>query len=337
MIATRRWMLGLVALAAVAALARPAALTAQVPPDTAVAAAQGPDTGAADMGDAESSDTFGPALAGAPVVAATLRGAGDGALMAGVGLLALLAWVLPTGGGAPGRAAVRALWVAAVALLLHLAAWVLGASFDHTFGADAVPLLTATDAGRIELVRVCLVVATAIVALRRPAGAAVLGLLALAASAAVGHAAAEATTWSLPAKILHLWAGAAWLGGLLFLLLADRSTPEYPGAVERVSAVALASVLVVTASGVAAALLFLPHPADAFHTAYGALAFAKLGGVGILVLFGAYNRYVLVPRAREGAAVSRLGRSVAWEVGIMTAVILLGGLLAYVPPSPDAG
>jgi putative copper export protein len=290
---------------------------------------------ASDSTDAEGL-SWGPELLGAPVVAAALRGLGVGALMAGVGLLALIAWLLPAAGGAPGRIAMALLWAAVALLALHLGAWLLDASPDHRFDGDTMALLTATGTGRAELLRLGLMVLCAGLALSGQRSlAALIGLGALGVSADVGHAAAIATAISLPAKIAHLLAGAAWLGGLLWLVLADPAAPAYRAGMERVSAAALIAVLVVTASGVTAALLFLPRLRDLFHSAYGALALAKIAGVGVLVLFGVWHRYVLLPRAASVGGAGRLRRSVWYELGVMALVILIGGLLAYVSP-PEA-
>lgn len=277
-------------------------------------------------------------LKGAPVVPAVLRGLGVGTLMGSAGLLALLAWLLPTGGGAPRRGATALGWVAVGFLLLHLLAWMLNASLDQRLDADALALLTSTGAGHTELVRIALALLGALAAtlVRRPTAAALFLIGALVASAYVGHAATMATDWSLPAKALHLTAGAVWLGGLLWLLLADPTLPEHTIGVGRVSAAALAAVVVVTASGLLAALLFLPAWRDLFHSDYGAVAIAKTVGVGVLVLFGAYHKFALVPRAADPATAGTLRRSVRYEVFVMTFVILLGGLLAYISP-PEAG
>ncbi|HEV2291476.1 MAG TPA: CopD family protein [Gemmatimonadales bacterium] len=292
----------------------------------------------AQSADSDSDQPPGLYLKGAPVVPAVLRGLGVGTLMASAGLLALLAWLLPTGGAAPRRAGTALAWVAVGVLVLHLLAWMLNASFDQRLDADALALLTSTGTGHTEVVRISLALLAALAAtmLRRPGAAAVLGLGALLASAYVGHAASLATDWSLPAKALHLGAGAVWLGGLLWLLLADPALPEHSFGVGRVSAAALASVVVVTASGLLAALLFLPTWRDLFHSDYGSVAIAKAVGVGVLVLFGAYHKFVLVPRAAEPATADKLRRSVRYEVLVMVFVILLGGLLAYISP-PEAG
>jgi putative copper export protein len=288
--------------------------------------------------DSDSDQPPGLSWMGAPVVPAVLRGLGVGTLMGSVGLLALLAWLLPTGGGAPRRAATALAWMAVAFLVCHLLAWMLNASLDQRLDADALALLTSTGTGHTEIVRIALALLAAVAATlrRRPATAAVLGIGALVASAYVGHAATMATDWSLPAKALHLLAGATWLGGLLWLLFAEPALPEHAAGVRRVSAAALASVVVVVASGLLAALLFLPAWRDLFHSDYGAVVMAKIVGVGVLVLFGAYHKFVLVPRTSEVATAGRLRRSVRYEVAVMTFVILLGGLLAYISP-PEAG
>lgn len=280
----------------------------------------------------------GPTLHGAPVIAALLRGLGVGSLMGAVGLLALLVWLLPPGGTGPRRAATPLAWLALIFLLLHLVAWLCDAAGSWSLDADSLALLTGTTTGRTELVRVGATLLTALLAtvVRRPALAATIGIVALAASADVGHAAAIATTWSLPLKAIHLAAGAVWLGGLLWLLRADVVLPDHAAGVARVSAAALTSVIVVTLSGFATAFLFLPAARDLFHSDYGSVAIAKAVGVGVLALFGAYHKFVLVPRAAVPGAAARLRRSVRYEIAVMIFVILLGGLLAYVSP-PDAG
>ena len=60
----------------------------------------------------------------------------------------------------------------------------------------------------------------------------------------------------------------------------------------------------------------------------------------MLVAFGAYNRYRLLPALSVGsdptAARAALRTTVRREVGVMTLVILLGGLLSYVSPPAHA-
>jgi len=158
-------------------------------------------------------------------------------------------------------------------------------------------------------------------------------------SGAVGHPAAIDPEWAVPAKALHLLAVSVWLGGLLWILACDRSEPvRFAAEAARVSSLALGAVTVIAASGVVQALLFLPSPADVVRSTYGALVLAKVALFAVLLAFGAYHRYRVLPgviAAPGGAAPATLRASVTREVVVMYAVTSLSGCLAYVPP-PDA-
>jgi putative copper export protein len=87
-------------------------------------------------------------------------------------------------------------------------------------------------------------------------------------------------------------------------------------------------------------LLFAPGLGLLARSAYGAVILAKLVGLGVLVAIGARNRYRLVPRLPAEEARVALRRAVAWELVVMSMVLLAAGLLAYVPvprPHPPAG
>jgi copper transport protein len=277
----------------------------------------------------------GPMLARAPVIAAALRGLGVGCLMALTGLLFF--WTRDE--GPSGQHSRTLLLVLAIATPLFLAAhafvWLLDAAPDHQIDAGSFQAALATLAGGAEAVRVGLAILAlwAIVLARRIGIALVCAAGALVASSAIGHPAAMHAVWAIPLKALHLFAVAAWLGGLLWLIGADRDMEEHAfveGAA-RVSSFALAAVVVVLITGVAESLLFVPSIPALLASAYGLIAVAKLAGLGVLVLFGAYHRYRLLPSLAT-VGVGGLQRSVRREVVVMTVVVLLGGWLAYVPP-----
>jgi copper transport protein len=279
----------------------------------------------------------GPTLWRAPVIPAVLRGLALAALLALAGLLALGEWVLPNAGGGVARATPWLAGTALVLLSLHAGAWIANVSATPGMSASSgIDVLRSSGSGQRELVRLaCALLALWALALARRRGvAACFALAAVGVSGIVGHPSAIHPLFAIPAKILHLVAGAVWLGGLLWIVLADRTHPRYIDGARRISALALGAVLVVATTGVAQMLLFLPTPAAALHSAYGALSFAKIAGLLVLVGFGAYHRYALLPRltpAEPGGGVA-LGRSVRSEIAVMTLVILIGGLLAYVPP-----
>ena len=270
-------------------------------------------------------------------LAALLRGFALASLMAVAGLLALGEWLLPNAGGTVGR---RAPWLAAAALgflILHAAVWL--ATVVNTpngaGGGEVVAALTGSGTGRRELLRTgCALLALWAVGLARRRGiAAVFALAALLVSGAVGHSAAIQPLLAAPAKALHLLAGALWLGGLVWIVLADPSHPRYGDGARRISAFALAAVVVVAATGLVQMLLFLPSVSAVVRSPYGILSLAKIAGLLVLLGFGAYHRLALMPRLASSGGTGSLRVSVRREIGVMLLVILIGGLLAYVPPT----
>jgi copper transport protein len=270
-----------------------------------------------------------------PKVASLLRGLGVGSMMAGVGLL-----LFGSAAGArrnlnPASLAVRLLVAGAVLLAGHMAAWLYhispGRGLSETFGASAL----MSTLGMIESARVLLafLAFTAMMWGRRQL-ALILGLGCLAVSGAVGHSAAVEPVLSIPAKIVHLLAGSVWLGGLLWLgWTYRRDMTAFRIEARRVSFIALMAWLAVAASGVAQAYLFLDRPADLVFTSYGRLVSAKIGGLVILTILGAYNRFRLVPYLDDSRRGTKLSRSITQELAVMAAIIVVSGFLANMPIS----
>ena len=137
----------------------------------------------------------------------------------------------------------------------------------------------------------------------------------------------------------HLLGASLWLGGLLWLVWLSRcDETACRSEARRVSSVALITVIVIFVTGSLETVLFLNSPSDLINTAYGRLVLAKVVGLAILVGFGAYNKFRLLPRLDDSDTPRRLTRSVSQEIVIVTLVILIGGFLAYVPtpPSPQS-
>jgi len=282
-----------------------------------------------------------PAVAGAPLIPAVARGLAVGALMALAGVLLFVSLGRVPGDADPIAALAVARWLAIATVLLlaaNFAAWMLNAAPDHAWDAGLFGAIRSTTAGRIEFWRggLALLAAWAIWIARRAPLALVFAAAAVALSGAVGHSAAIAPVWNVPLKSVHLLASSAWLGGLLWLQIRrNENKAGFARDASRVSAVALASVLLVAVSGGVQTLINLPSPLDVFRSSYGAVALLKTGGLLTLVGFGAWHRYRVMPRlATDGAAPALLAASVRRELVLMFAVVLLGGLLSYVRP-PD--
>ena len=284
---------------------------------------------------------WGPSVAGAPIIPALLRGLGVSTLMGAAGLL----FFLTLSGAATATASVRATRLArmltlgfAVLLPLHALAWAMNASAEHMMGTEMLASTMTSGVGRLELWRtgLALVAAWAFGLARRPRIALAFAFLALLASGATGHSSAIEPFATTPAKALHLIAGAVWLGGLLWLLTVDRANIDrFEKEAMRVSSLALVAVIVVAFTGVVQWRYFLPTLRGLFDSAYGVVLAAKIAGLLALVVFGAHHKFRVLPRLRQDPDVaSRFGRTLRSEVTVMLVVLLLGGLIGYLPP-PD--
>jgi len=291
----------------------------------------------------EEAEVWGPAAFGAPLIPAVLRGTGLGALMATVGLLLFMAAAKPNAaqhGDRRLRSVTTAFAVAAPVLLgAHLVTWLINTSPDLKFDPAWAASALGTTVGKIELWRVGLTILAlwAWWLARRTRLALLFAAAAVVVSGAVGHSAAIAPAWAVPAKAIHLLASAIWVGGPLWLLIrpAGDDVQLFATDADRVSSRALWAVIAVAFTGVVQTRLFLDSWSGLVTSAYGLLVLAKTAGLLVLVAFGAYNRQRVMPRLTaepNGTEVGVLRASVTREIVVVAIVILLGGLLAYVPP-----
>jgi copper transport protein len=276
-----------------------------------------------------------------PLLAPILRGTGLGALMAGVGLLFFGVTAGERRKLMPRTVVVRLVAVGAALLVAHMIAWMYTVSPTGGLSESFSFSLFGSTPGKIEAARVSLALLAlwAIALARRESLALIFGGACLLVSGAVGHPAAIHSYLSIPAKMAHLLSVSLWLGGLLWLVWLSRCD-EIACRTEarRVSGAALISVIAIFLTGSLETVLFLNSPGDLIDSSYGRLVVAKAVGLAILVGFGMYNRFRLLPRIDESGAAGRLSRSVRTEIIVVTVVILLGGFLAYTstplkPPS----
>jgi copper transport protein len=170
-----------------------------------------------------------------------------------------------------------------------------------------------------------------------------------------GHAASGTdATLGVAIDVLHGWATAAWLGGLVMLLalglpLLGRMA-EGPrlalgaGIVVRFSSVAVAAVVLLVVTGVYRALAELPSLASLWTTSYGVALLVKLIVFAVMFVLAAWNRLVLHPRleraalglgsAAPGDGIGALRTSVRAEVALGAVVMLaVAVLVGLVPPT----
>ena len=173
-------------------------------------------------------------------------------------------------------------------------------------------------------------------------------VVALAGFSIEGHTRATGRRWAMVGSdIVHLGAGAVWLGGIVALVVAFRSsldTGTLAGIVRRFSDSALLAVGVVAVTGVLMAWIILPTAGELTSTGYGLALLLKVALVLVVVAIGAYNRYRLVPavdsRQQEAAGESRraeharrwLGTLVLAELVVL--VLAVGVTAVMVTRSP---
>lgn len=172
--------------------------------------------------------------------------------------------------------------------------------------------------------------------------------VAVCAPALTGHTrAATPEVLAVGADMLHLLAGALWLGGLVALVLV---LPDLGG--RRTLAAEVLARFSVVAAGVLVALVvtgaFLAWRVAGswdvlFGTGYGRLLMVKMGAALVAVLIAAWNRFALVPRLQDAAkrrerrdSAQLLVRTTAAEAAVLVAVLLVTGFLVDRSPEQSA-
>lgn len=174
------------------------------------------------------------------------------------------------------------------------------------------------------------------------ATAAVIGCLSiLAGSAMMSHSAGRLEyRWLVTALTLgHHAAGGAWIGGLPYLLVALRRTPDGGTAgrlTGRFSRLAMGSVALVMGAGAGLGIVYVGSGAALIGTTYGLMLLAKVAFTGVLLLFGILNLKI-VRAVRRGCNPSLLPlrRFAEAEVGIGFTVLLTAASLTSTPPAVD--
>lgn len=161
---------------------------------------------------------------------------------------------------------------------------------------------------------------------------------------------------------LHLWADVAhilicglWPVGLFPLAILLFKLRRWTGPakwvivsqlVRRFSAMSLASVALLTLSGLVNSWILVGSISNLFSTSYGKVLLAKIALFCGMVMLGAINLLRLKPHlaidltdgiAAEGeAAARRLQRNIAIEAALAAGVFVLVGLLGLLPPAMEA-
>jgi copper resistance protein D len=139
--------------------------------------------------------------------------------------------------------------------------------------------------------------------------------------------------------LAHHVAGAAWFGGLLFLMFALRKTSDATFAARiagRFSRLAVIAVPVVIAAGVTLSLIYVRSPSAMAGTTYGIMLISKVILTAAVLGLGALNlRIVTLCRKGGSPSLLPLNRFAEAELAIGFTILLAAASLTSTPPAID--
>jgi putative copper resistance protein D len=172
-------------------------------------------------------------------------------------------------------------------------------------------------------------------------------ILALAFAGAIawtGHAGSTAGNLGmlhLVSDVLHLWAAAAWVGGLVLLVILLKSGRRYQtpawdklqfDAVRRFSILGIVAVATLLFSGTVNAWIIVGTWQVLLASAYGQLLLVKIAVVIVMVAFACVNRLWLTPQLAATDASLPLARNSTIEIVLGLAVFAVVGALGLQHP-----
>ncbi|MGB7436684.1 MAG: CopD family protein [Candidatus Acidiferrum sp.] len=138
---------------------------------------------------------------------------------------------------------------------------------------------------------------------------------------------------------LHYLATASWIGGLPYLLLSAKRSPEPELRIQisrNYSRLAQVSVAVLILAGIAMSWIYIGSLDAMYGTAYGVMLGAKIALLLVLLLLGAANYYIVRGLDTDsGTGRTSLLRFAEVEIGIGLSVILTAASMTAQPPAVD--
>lgn len=242
--------------------------------------------------------------------------------------------------------------------LLLVAVSMSGLSFGESMTSDVLStVVNETQFGRVSEIRLVLavIIAGCLAYVRFPLARGLALAMSLGLTAALawtGHAgstAGEMGILHLTADTLHLLAAAIWIGGLVslaLLLSVSRHDQTHAGvsfardATQRFSAMGIAVVVVVLATGIINAWILVGSWHALIVTGYGRLLMLKVVLFAVMLLIAAANRFWLTPRlaAPSGSdpqlkVLRRLARNSMIEIVLALMIFGIVGMLGTLHPA----
>lgn len=161
----------------------------------------------------------------------------------------------------------------------------------------------------------------------------------LATVAVDSHAAAGVDSWlAVPATMVHLAAMAAWVGGLITLLMVVwtiGSDPRDAARLRRWSVIAFSSVAALLVTGEYLAWRQIDPLLSLADTAYGLTLLAKLVLVAVALFAAVISHRLLVRNALPSGLIERrrIRRVAGVETAVTIVIVLVSTLLVSLPPA----
>jgi len=237
-------------------------------------------------------------------------------------------------------AAVFTLAAAATGILTFIDAFNPAVSLGPEFGAQLGRFVVETELGRTWLITTIAGAALTVLTFAVRSWTATFFVALLAAASLVpmgtqGHSGEEAFHHeAMTALILHMIGAAAWVGGLLLLVIVRplQSREDNAATVGRYSSIALAAFAVVAVSGVARAVIGL-QTWSALISPYGAILAVKVVALIVLGLFGAWYRTRLIGKMKsQDAATRSFWTLIVFELVLMGIASGAATALSRTPP-----
>jgi putative copper resistance protein D len=210
------------------------------------------------------------------------------------------------------------------------------ATLDQSLGQS----LTASFAicGLVEVVSSGVIILLAGRSSRAHSVLLVAAFVLLAADVATTHAMARTEDRALPLLLtaLHRVAGATWIGAIPYFLIALTTCPKRWREIgARFSSIAMVSVVILAASGLALSIPYVGSFEALYGTSYGVMLCLKVALFAGLLLLGGMN-FLTVRSPRSGPATpKRLQRFAEAEIGIGISVFFCAASLTSLPPATD--
>jgi len=152
-----------------------------------------------------------------------------------------------------------------------------------------------------------------------------------------GHSAVDppSSKWSELADWLHLSAASLWIGGLVMLLAAFLTAPALRrDAFVRFARLAPLMIALLLAAGIYLSVLRLPALSDLWTSGYGHVLIVKLSLVALALAWGGLHHFLVEPRLGRPGVAGRVCGSLAGEMTVGLAVLLVAAFLVNSKPPP---